>query len=234
VPFFRAPTLVQPVAPPEPEVAAPDRIGDTDRVSRFLFDEKRIRHGDLVKWQDLRPPNKGEHTHETSVSRCHAMIEDDVWRYGDEYATRPDGKSPLGRADFPAGAVAQAQLPGFVLRLEISEPPPKHANILGWPDLSQKEVRDQLAMELRDKAGRSSSTATILPHKLHGQGFFAPSLLPLSSGQRNSDHRNCSAIASATAVIVAGFESIRRCHRRCQPRGEGFDSYATLGFDCVA
>lgn len=80
------------------------------------------------------------------------MTDREVWQHGDSHAKRPDGKLPLGRADFGAGAVPQTSVREFVLRLEISEPPPRHANILGWPDPSQPELRNQLAIELRERA----------------------------------------------------------------------------------
>jgi hypothetical protein len=83
-----------------------------------------------------------------------------VWNHGDEHAKRPDGKLPLGRADFLAGKVAQAFIHGYVLRLEIAEPPPRHANVIGWPDISQPELRNQLAMELRDKANPTVTERT--------------------------------------------------------------------------
>jgi len=92
------------------------------------------------------------------------MSENEVWRHGDEHAQRPDGALPLGRADFQAAGVLRTSVPGYALYLQIAEPPPRHANILGWPDVSLPEVRNQLAMELRDKANpivkdRSASAA---------------------------------------------------------------------------
>ncbi len=60
----------------------------------------------------------------------------------------PDGKSqPLhARAD-----IAAAELARVNLTVALSEPPPRHCNIEGWP--AEKSAQKLIAMDLADAAG---------------------------------------------------------------------------------
>lgn len=88
---------------------------------------------------------------ELSVTHTEGLPEGDLWAHGDEHAAKPD-RPIYGRADFVASTVALVKLNTTHLRLEMSEPPPRHANVLGWPPPDETDLRKLLAMELRAKA----------------------------------------------------------------------------------
>src|SRR5688500_13058539 len=48
-----------------------DVIRDDERISRFLYDESKVRAGKIIKHRELMPPNKGDGnvTKQTSVCR---------------------------------------------------------------------------------------------------------------------------------------------------------------------
>lgn len=64
-----------------------------------------------------------------SVFRIFDLPENEVWRLGDVLRTEP----PLGRADIKVQAFTETGL-----TVEADNTPPRHANIVGWPNESSE------------------------------------------------------------------------------------------------
>ena len=79
------------------------------------------------------------------MSRTEGLAEADVWLHADLFV----GSEAIARADFLLEAINATAVGEFRLRLVPSEPPPRHANIEGWPPVENGETRKQLAQQLR-------------------------------------------------------------------------------------
>jgi hypothetical protein len=66
--------------------------------------------------------------HQTSVFRVQELTERQIWSLGDRYVASPSGKDLRARAE-----LSVAQIREIGLQVEPAEPPPRHANIVGWP-----------------------------------------------------------------------------------------------------
>jgi len=95
-----------------------------------------------VKPRALEP---SRHDNSTSVFRTVGIAEDEIWVLGRLVVESASDRLILARADL---VVANANQLG--LRVERSEPPPRHANITGWPE--EKDKRISLAQQLAAKA----------------------------------------------------------------------------------
>lgn len=83
---------------------------------------------------------------ETSVFRISELLNTEIWDIGiKEVVKEEQGKSLIGRADVLTSIVT-----GNGLEVIPQEPPPRHANIAGWPD--EKSEQKQIAMELAAEA----------------------------------------------------------------------------------
>lgn len=82
------------------------------------------------------------------MSRTQGADEAVVWAHGDEHVAAEQGRDILARGDFEAKELASVAVDGFQLSIIPDEPPPRHANIIGWPTQEQKEVQRLLAAEL--------------------------------------------------------------------------------------
>lgn len=73
------------------------------------------------------------------------LSEEQIWRLARDFVSTPTGRPLYARADIPALAV-------FELSLNIypDEPPPRHANLVGWPP--EKHARMSLAQQLAASA----------------------------------------------------------------------------------
>ena len=124
----------------------PATPGPGERVSRMLFHASSFTASTRrVDFRAFEPPRKGEHTQELSVSRTEGLAEADVWLHADLFV----GSEVIARADFRLEAINATAVNEFRLRLVPSEPPPRHANIEGWPPVENGEIRKQLAQQLR-------------------------------------------------------------------------------------
>ena len=81
---------------------------------------------------------------ETSVFRISGVSEEQIWHIASEVATIRN-KQLFGRADILASKVFSKEL-----QVVPKEPPPKHANIVGWPD--DPSLTLSIAQELADEA----------------------------------------------------------------------------------
>jgi len=73
-------------------------------------------------------PNRGE----VSVFRTSGLGASAIWEIGTKM--KPMARTLHGRAEIRARAVRQK-----ALDVMSAEPPPRHANIIGWPDDKSKQ-----------------------------------------------------------------------------------------------
>lgn len=114
-----------------------------ETLARFIMQRNWLRTSDnTVKHAAFMPnPQNGE----TSVFRIDGISDQDVWQIGDHEVAARRGKPLLGRADIPALNVMAKDL-----QIVPNEPPPRHANIVGWPEEKSKQL--QIAIELAAEA----------------------------------------------------------------------------------
>lgn len=125
----------------------PDIVADEEDVARFLTSSGHY-NATMVKPAAFMPnPRNGE----TSVFRHGAVPLEDLKSLGDQEL---GGERRVhGVAIIKAGMVRAAKL-----ELRASEPPPRHADIIGWswtahdPDIG-KAAQKELAALLAQKAG---------------------------------------------------------------------------------
>jgi hypothetical protein len=82
---------------------------------------------------------------ETSVYRILGISDKEIWEIGDREVGQNRGKPILGRADVGASFVIKKGL-----NVVPSEPPVRHANIVGWPE--EKSEQRLIALELAAEA----------------------------------------------------------------------------------
>jgi hypothetical protein len=103
--------------------------------SHFSTQNNRIKHNAFM-------PLAGE----TSVFRTRDLPEAEIWAIGQGLSTEPT-RQLHARGDLLTNDVLSLSLS---LAVEPSEPPPRHANITGWPH--EKDLVKLSAMELAGKA----------------------------------------------------------------------------------
>jgi len=112
-------------------------------LSRFIMQTNWYRLSDnRVRYAAFMPnPKNGE----TSVYRISGISGREVWEIGDRKVGPKRDKPILGRADIGASFVITRGL-----NVVPSEPPIRHANIIGWPE--QKSEQRLVAIELAAEA----------------------------------------------------------------------------------
>ena len=125
----------------------PEVVHGDEYVARFLFSSNSY-NSTGVKWTAFDPSTVNG---ETSVFRSPSRISESLWGMGKELANGRANKLH-GAALLQSGSVFNAGL-----RIAPSEPPPAHANIVGWPELvqdpaMQKASRMELAKLLAQRA----------------------------------------------------------------------------------
>ena len=109
-------------------------------LSRFAFTRKWISRADggfRLKYHAFMPRSAHGRPLELSLFRVDGLTDAQIWEHGRRHALPPD-RNFHGRGDVTLDMV-DATGP---LRLEFDEPPPRHANVVGWP----KERDQQLAL----------------------------------------------------------------------------------------
>ncbi len=110
-------------------------------LSRFVLNKRYIRSNNTVRWNAFLPDKNGE----TSVFRTSGISNNEIWDIGEREVAVSQEKPMLGRADISVDDV-------FKKGLEVvpHEPPEKHANIIGWPNIKSKQRL--IALELESEA----------------------------------------------------------------------------------
>jgi len=118
-------------------------VTPSEVLSRFIMQTNWYRLSDnRVRYAAFMPnPKDGE----TSVYRICGILEREVWEIGDREVGLKRYKPVLGRADIGASFVMMKGL-----SVVPSEPPARHANIVGWPE--EKSEQRLVALELAAEA----------------------------------------------------------------------------------
>ncbi len=100
-------------------------IDPTEILTRFIYTKNHYRSDHTVKHAAFMPPADKR----LSVFRIFNLQVNEIWNIGDSLRTEP----PLGRADLQASIVTETGL-----TIDPDDIPPRHANIIGWPDESSE------------------------------------------------------------------------------------------------
>ncbi|MDO9289223.1 MAG: hypothetical protein Q7T83_10570 [Thermodesulfovibrionales bacterium] len=118
-----------------------DQLSPSEDLAKFIFNRSQFSAlNERVKYSVyIPPPNK-----RLSVFRIAGVPETEVWQIGKDVGN--ERSLPLlARADIKVSVVTETGL-----RIELDDIPPRHANIIGWPeDASKVKLK---AMMLADKA----------------------------------------------------------------------------------
>lgn len=124
----------------------PEHVGDEESLARFLTQSNHF-NAVMVKPVAFLPnPKNGQ----TSVFRQGSEPQETLWQVGQEQIA---GERNLhGVAIFKAKRVREVQLD-----VVAKEPPPRHANIIGWPSIAsdpelEKAKRKDLANQIAQHA----------------------------------------------------------------------------------
>ena len=119
----------------------PNRLEDGEPISRFVFDSRHFSTVDRkAKPKAFEPKNNC-----VSVLRAIGLTDAEVWDWAVTYVEPERGKACRARADLTVVSVRR-----LILDLVRDEPPPRHANIVGWPD--DKSAQKLLSIELAAEA----------------------------------------------------------------------------------
>jgi hypothetical protein len=115
-------------------------VDPAEPISRYIFSSShfsaqnnRVKHNAFM-------PSSGE----TSVFRTRGLAEAGIWAIGEDLSTQRNQQLHA------RGDLLTSDVLSLSLAVEPSEPPPRHANITGWPH--EKDLIKLRAMELAGKA----------------------------------------------------------------------------------
>lgn len=127
-------------------------VTETERISRYVLDKGHFTLG-RVKFRAFLPPNNNTPDGVAlSVGRTEDLTEIAVWEWGDENVAASTGRIILARGDFTLADLRDVSDDGTTLTVVPDEPPPRHADVIGWPPVDQKGARTSLAQQLAAKA----------------------------------------------------------------------------------
>ena len=112
-------------------------------LTRLAFSKRwLVTIGEEFKFRPraFMPYRRDRHQPELSIFRIDDLTDREVWEHVTKHARRP-GRDLHGRADF---RLSDADVPA--LRLVLDETPPRHGNLVGWPE--DKDGQLALAQEL--------------------------------------------------------------------------------------
>ena len=121
-----------------------ESITAQEALARFITSKRWYsREKNVVKPQAFMPPRDLK----LSVFRIDNLSEPEIWKIGFKKVIDKmnQPKNLHGRADIQA-----LNILGISLQINPDNIPPRHANIIGWPEL--KEERKSIAQELAAKA----------------------------------------------------------------------------------
>jgi hypothetical protein len=120
----------------------PPTVAPSENLSRYLLERSKFAaEANRVKYSAFMPAKTGA----VSVFRTTELPDVEIWAIGGEHIEPKIRKSVLARAEFEAGIPI-----GCNLQVVPDEPPPRHANIVGWP--SEPSAVRLRAMQLAEKA----------------------------------------------------------------------------------
>jgi hypothetical protein len=100
----------------------PDAVGDDEDLAKFLTSSSQF-NAATVKPSAFMPSTR---TGETSVFRHGEVPREILWQIADENVG-------CNRTIYGAAVVKAKHIRAALLQVNSSEPPPRHANITGWP-----------------------------------------------------------------------------------------------------
>jgi len=123
------------------ELALPKKVDSNEPLSRYIFNERHIdvQHRRIKPGAFIPPANS-----RLSVFRISGLLEDIIWDIGKKVGNISHRKL-CGRADVIA---FEFEKRGF--QIEANDNPPRHADIIRWPD--EKAKRLSIAQELAEIA----------------------------------------------------------------------------------
>jgi hypothetical protein len=111
----------------------------SETVTRYIFEAGHFsRTTARVKAKALEPSSIDNLA---SVFRIIELSDEQIWELGQLFVEPRRGRSTLARADIPISNIIRQGL-----RVDPDEPPPRHANIAGWP--GEKDANMSKAQEL--------------------------------------------------------------------------------------
>jgi len=111
-------------------------------VSRFIFDRNQIRKNEPgVKYRAFLPGADGT----LSVYRVLNLNDEEIWEIAVRHVEPGRGKKALARGDCLIKVFQQHNL-----QIEPDEDPPRHANIVGFPE--EKDLQKSITMEIAAQA----------------------------------------------------------------------------------
>ena len=120
----------------------PEHLRPTDPLARYLLQRTHFSPAvSRVKPGAFMPNRDGE----TSVFQIQGLSEEEIWQIGEKYVSSPLGKTLRARADVIVLIVEERGL-----RVDFDNTPPRHANIVGWPE--EKSAQKLIALELSSRA----------------------------------------------------------------------------------
>lgn len=128
-----------------------EEINSQEVIARYITSQRWYsRQKDIVKPQAFMPPPNLK----LSVFRIDNLSEPEIWKIGIKKVINKMNKPTNlhGRADIQALKIFDSNL-----QIEPDNTPPRHANIIGWPELKEKRI--SIAQELAAKASLSLHTS---------------------------------------------------------------------------
>ncbi len=123
----------------------PEKVSNEEPLARFLNSSRLFNTSGRIKPAAFMPRDG-----ETSVFRVDTMGDDELWETGEKHLDLPKGRQIHGVA-----FVSTRNVWTSGLDIEAKEPPPRHANILGWQegdDLMAKARNKELSARVAQHA----------------------------------------------------------------------------------
>lgn len=119
-----------------------DFIRPEEPLSRFILSKSHFsKENQRVKYGAFLPASSGE----TSVFRTSELSDSQIWNLGDIYVAQQRKMPALGRGDILSSVIFERGL-----KITADNNPPRHANIIGWPE--EKSKQKLIAIELAANA----------------------------------------------------------------------------------
>ncbi|MBA3571956.1 MAG: hypothetical protein H0W34_08300 [Pyrinomonadaceae bacterium] len=112
-------------------------IGANENLSRFIFSTRYFSRQALRVKAEAYMPKEGE----VSVFRVDRLTAVQIWKIGDEIADERN------RTLYARGDIQAREVTGNGLDILSEEPPPRHANIVGWPE-NDKPRQKLIALQI--------------------------------------------------------------------------------------